>query len=117
MMTLLMKRDILTEDETRFFMAELVLALESMHKMEFVHRDLKPDNLLIDRHGHMKLSDFGLAKEFKQWSSSNVEKLDTPSEMDLMGPPAGKQHTNTHNTQTAATHNTHSTTMTTSFVT
>ncbi|XP_060174814.1 uncharacterized protein LOC132605671 [Lycium barbarum] len=62
MMTLLMRKDILTEDEARFYVAETVLAIESIHKHNYIHRDIKPDNLLLDRHGHLKLSDFGLCK-------------------------------------------------------
>ncbi|KAL5702316.1 non-specific serine/threonine protein kinase [Ranunculus cassubicifolius] len=62
MMTLLMRKDTLTEDEARFYVGETVLAIESIHKHNYIHRDIKPDNLLLDRHGHMKLSDFGLCK-------------------------------------------------------
>ncbi|GBG64201.1 hypothetical protein CBR_g40901 [Chara braunii] len=62
MMTLLMRKDTLTEGEARFYMAECVLAIESIHKHNYIHRDIKPDNLLLDRTGHMKLSDFGLCK-------------------------------------------------------
>ena len=62
LMTLLMARDILTEDESRFYAAELVLAIESVHKLNCIHRDLKPDNVLIGKDGHIKLSDFGLCK-------------------------------------------------------
>ncbi len=61
-MSLLMKKDILNEDESRFYIAELILAVESIHKMNCIHRDLKPDNILIDKNGHIKLSDFGLSK-------------------------------------------------------
>mmetsp|Transcript_23916 Transcript_23916/g.28937 ORF Transcript_23916/g.28937 Transcript_23916/m.28937 type:complete len:515 (-) Transcript_23916:172-1716(-) len=61
-MTLLMRKDTLTEDETRFYIAQTVLAIESIHKHNYIHRDIKPDNLLLDQHGHMKLSDFGLCK-------------------------------------------------------
>ncbi|KAK2961267.1 putative serine/threonine protein kinase [Blattamonas nauphoetae] len=61
MMTLLMKKEILSEAEVRFYVAETVLAVESVHKLGYLHRDLKPDNLLITREGHIKLSDFGLA--------------------------------------------------------
>lgn len=64
LMTLLMKKDILTEDEAKFYIAELVLAVDSIHKMNYIHRDLKPDNILIDRKGHLKLSDFGLCKYY-----------------------------------------------------
>ncbi|KAK1362570.1 Serine/threonine-protein kinase tricorner [Heracleum sosnowskyi] len=62
MMTLLMRKDTLTEDEARFYVGETVLAIESIHKHNYIHRDIKPDNLLLDRLGHMKLSDFGLCK-------------------------------------------------------
>ena len=62
MMTLLMRKDILSEDESRFYIAQTVLAVESVHKLNYIHRDLKPDNLLIDERGHIKLSDFGLCK-------------------------------------------------------
>ena len=61
-MTLLMEKDILSEDESRFYIAETILAVESVHKLNYIHRDLKPDNLLIGRDGHVKLSDFGLCK-------------------------------------------------------
>ncbi|KAK8532487.1 hypothetical protein V6N13_131810 [Hibiscus sabdariffa] len=61
-MTLLMRKDILTDDEARFYVAETVLAIESIHKHNYIHRDIKPDNLLLDRYGHLRLSDFGLCK-------------------------------------------------------
>ena len=38
------------------------MALDSVHKMKYIHRDLKPDNVLIGADGHIKLSDFGLCK-------------------------------------------------------
>ncbi|AEE86170.1 putative protein kinase AGC-NDR family [Arabidopsis thaliana] len=62
MMTLLMREDTLREDVARFYIAQSVLAIESIHRYNYIHRDIKPDNLLLDKDGHMKLSDFGLCK-------------------------------------------------------
>ncbi|WZZ12931.1 hypothetical protein YC2023_106020 [Brassica napus] len=61
-MTLLMREETLTETVARFYIAQSVLAIESIHEHNYVHRDIKPDNLLLDKNGHMKLSDFGLCK-------------------------------------------------------
>lgn len=52
----------LEEDVARVYIAEVVLALEYLHSLHVVHRDLKPDNLLIAHDGHIKLTDFGLSK-------------------------------------------------------
>lgn len=62
LMALLMKKDIFSESEAKFYSAEIVLAIESAHKLNYIHRDLKPDNVLLDSQGHIKLSDFGLCK-------------------------------------------------------
>lgn len=47
-------------------MAESVLAINSIHELGFIHRDIKPDNLLLDAAGHIKLSDFGLCTGLKK---------------------------------------------------
>ena len=49
------------EEMGRYYIAQLVLALEQLHLGGVIHRDLKPDNILIDRLGHIKLTDFGLS--------------------------------------------------------
>uniref|UniRef100_A0A671LKN9 Rho-associated protein kinase 2 n=1 Tax=Sinocyclocheilus anshuiensis TaxID=1608454 RepID=A0A671LKN9_9TELE len=47
------------EKWAKFYTAEVVLALDAIHSMGFIHRDIKPDNMLLDRYGHLKLADFG----------------------------------------------------------
>lgn len=76
-MTLLMEKDILSEDDSRFYIAETILAVESVHNLNYIHRDLKPDNLLIGKDGHVKLSDFGLCKhvEIKPKATNVNEQL------------------------------------------
>lgn len=54
----------------RFYIAELTCAVESVHKMGFIHRDIKPDNILIDKEGHIKLTDFGLCTGFR-WTHNS----------------------------------------------
>lgn len=48
-----------------FYASEIILALEYLHSLSIVYRDLKPENLLIDREGHLKITDFGFAKKLK----------------------------------------------------
>ncbi|XP_063172780.1 serine/threonine-protein kinase MRCK gamma [Candoia aspera] len=60
LLTLLSKfEDRLPEDMACFYLAEMVLAINSLHQLQYIHRDIKPDNILIDTSGHIRLADFG----------------------------------------------------------
>ncbi|XP_061602851.1 serine/threonine-protein kinase MRCK beta isoform X3 [Cololabis saira] len=60
LLTLLSKfEDRLPEDMAKFYVAEMVLAVHSIHQQQYIHRDIKPDNVLLDVNGHIRLADFG----------------------------------------------------------
>jgi serine/threonine kinase 38 len=80
LMSLLMARDILPEEEAKFYAAELILSIESVHNLKCIHRDLKPDNVLIDKTGHIKLSDFGLSKQFDSDLYENAQPNPPPED-------------------------------------
>merc|ERR1719210_580792 len=99
LMSILMRHDILSEDWTRFYMCELAAAIQSVHDLDYVHRDLKPDNILIDCSGHVKLSDFGLSKKFKAENTNDgyvhqfqkqVDRLAGGSEVTSSRPPQNR---------------------------
>jgi len=83
MMTHLINYDTFSEEHTRFFIAETILAIHSIHKLNYIHRDIKPDNLLLDKNGHVKLSDFGLCTGLQTTKVATLhEKLEnTPIEL------------------------------------
>ncbi|XP_078322610.1 uncharacterized protein LOC111103289 isoform X3 [Crassostrea virginica] len=76
LMGLLIKFGIFKENLAQCYIAELVLAIESVHKMGFIHRDIKPDNILIDKDGHIKLTDFGLCTGFRWTHNSKYYQKD-----------------------------------------
>lgn len=65
MITWLCNKGVFDYESARFYIAELCMAVASVHAMNFVHRDIKPDNILFGIDGHIKLSDFGLSKRFE----------------------------------------------------
>ncbi|KAJ4765967.1 Serine/threonine-protein kinase 38 [Rhynchospora pubera] len=102
MMTLLMREDTLSEKVARFYIAETVLAIESIHKHNYIHRDIKPDNLLLDKDGHMKLSDFGLCKPIDCSKLSTLNEDEPMADeslresMDIDAPESGRRWSSAH---------------------
>ncbi|ROL42346.1 Serine/threonine-protein kinase MRCK beta [Anabarilius grahami] len=67
LLTLLSKfEDRLPEEMSKFYVAEMVLAIHSIHQQRYVHRDIKPDNVLLDMNGHIRLADFGSCLKMMQ---------------------------------------------------
>ncbi|KAI4379973.1 hypothetical protein MLD38_006209 [Melastoma candidum] len=79
MMTLHIREETLAETVAKFYIAQSVLAIESIHKHNYIHRDIKTDNLLLDKNGRMKLSDFGLCKPL---DCSNLSSIDENKAME-----------------------------------
>ncbi|XP_057467959.1 uncharacterized protein LOC130757238 isoform X2 [Actinidia eriantha] len=83
MMTLLMREETLTETVARFYIAQSVLAIESIHHHNYIHRDIKPDNLLLDKNGHLRLSDFGLCKPLDCSNLSTINENEVMNDENL----------------------------------
>lgn len=77
MFTHLHKEETFPEARARFYAAEILLALEFLHKRKIVYRDLKPENVLLALDGNIKLADFGLAKELQRMDEEKKERTQT----------------------------------------
>lgn len=71
-MVSLMGRFEIPDEWAKFYIAELTLALEAIHTLGYVHRDIKPDNMLMDATGHLKLADFGTCMKMDEVSCTHA---------------------------------------------
>jgi len=91
LMSMLIKEDTFSEHVTRFFMAEAAHAISSIHALGYIHRDIKPDNMLLDSRGHLKLTDMGLCKKVGEVSPMDDPEviLQTMRDQGVIGKDAG----------------------------
>ena len=75
LMNLLIKKHLFNEEQAKFYICEIICAIDSIHELKCIHRDIKPDNILIDKYGHIKLSDFGLAKISDNFFTEDIFNL------------------------------------------
>lgn len=68
-----------TEEQTKFLVACIIVAIEYIHKMKIFHRDIKPENLVFDENGYLKLTDFGIARIDSP--TQNLDASGTPGYM------------------------------------
>ncbi|CAM9922432.1 unnamed protein product [Scytosiphon promiscuus] len=92
LMGLLMKYDTFGEDATRVYMAETAMAIARVHELGYIHRDLKPDNILLDWDGHVKLTDLGLCTKMQPEQLNllpDVPEDEMMGGMEVCQPPLG----------------------------
>jgi len=75
LMGFLIKYETFDEKSAKFYMAELVLAISTVHALGYIHRDIKPDNILLDWSGHLKLIDLGLCKKVGITATENIDEI------------------------------------------
>ena len=69
----------MSEEDTKFYVAEIVIGVEQLHQAGVIWRDLKPENILLDKDGHVKLIDFGFGKCLKNiYSEKAYTNCGTP---------------------------------------
>ncbi|KAI5169637.1 hypothetical protein PAEPH01_0874 [Pancytospora epiphaga] len=78
LMCYLSRVDVISEAEIKFYAAEIFMAITAMHEQGWIHRDLKPDNILIDSEGHIKLGDFGSCIRMKDRMAESSVTVGTP---------------------------------------
>lgn len=79
LLNLMIRTGAFDEELAKFYLAELTLALNALHIMGYVHRDVKPENILLDRFGHLKLADFGNAIALNEEGNfTDISPVGTP---------------------------------------
>jgi len=84
--TMLSRRVTLPESWVKFYCAELVVALETLHSLGVIHRDIKPDNILFADSGHLLLSDFGLCRLLYHELDDDEDEAEADAEADVNSP-------------------------------
>uniref|UniRef100_A0A336MEQ0 non-specific serine/threonine protein kinase n=1 Tax=Culicoides sonorensis TaxID=179676 RepID=A0A336MEQ0_CULSO len=92
--THLYQREQFSEDEVRVYIAEIVLALEQLHKLGIIYRDIKLENILLDKDGHIVITDFGLSKELLPDTNGRAHSF--CGTIEYMAPEVVKNNSNGH---------------------
>lgn len=93
LMGLLIEKNVFTVEATRFYIGQVCLAVHSVHVLGFCHRDLKPDNILLGKDGHVYLTDFGLSKQLTEIKEGRNSKcIKKPGSSKLRKSKSFRQH-------------------------